>query len=449
MVSIYNFLKNAWKSLLEESRANLSFLLFLILMISIPLKLGISNVILVLFVISFFLNGLKTKFSFSFIFFLPILLFSWMAISYFWSIDSLSTINAIPKEITLLVLPLAFMFFSITETQKQKAIRVYSYAIVFFVLYYLFKAFVRFLITGDSNFFFYHGENCEDCGLVPKLLNAIHVSVFVAMAFFYFFTHEVKSKANIFFSALLFIFIVLLSSKNIILVVFLLTGIHLFYYSKIANKMRLRNLIVLLAILALVLSFGKIKQRFKSEFRQNTAKSLSHNVVKQSVEKIHNVSIYEAWNNKSFTPNDFFPGTAFRVYQTRLFFEFLSEEAILWKGFGLNASYKKLEDKGKLYNVFLGDEKHEGYQTKNFHNQYIQIFAELGLIGFILLIAILLINIKRAFKTKDFLHIAFAILMISVFLTESFLWRQRGIVFFTIFFCLFNQKRIKKYIKTT
>ena len=97
-----------------------------------------------------------------------------------------------------------------------------------------------------------------------------------------------------------------------------------------------------------------------------------------------------------------------------------------------------LEEKGLKYNVFQGNETTEGYQKKNFHNQYIQVFSELGFIGFVFLILILFVNLKNALKNKDFTHIVFAILMISLFLTESFLWRQRGVVFFTAFYCLFN-----------
>ena len=204
--------------------------------------------------------------------------------------------------------------------------------------------------------------------------------------------------------------------------------------------MRLRNSIILLSIIILVFSFGKIKERFYLEFQSNSGKSISHNVVTGIPEGVHNVSIYEAWNNEKFTPNDFFPGTAFRVYQARLFFEFLNDEPIFWNGFGLNASFKKLEEKAKNYNVFTGNDELEGYQKKNFHNQYIQIFAELGLIGFVLLVLILFINLKNALNNKDFIHIAFAILMISLFLTESFLWRQRGMIFFALFYCLFNYK---------
>ena len=105
---------------------------------------------------------------------------------------------------------------------------------------------------------------------------------------------------------------------------------------------------------------------------------------------------------------------------------------------------KMLAKKALEYKVYLGDENQEGYQTKNFHNQYLQVFAELGLFGIFLLLLMLGLSLKTAIKNKDFVAIAFTILMISLFLTESFLWRQRGVLFFTIFYILFNTKSNKE-----
>ena len=442
MAITYNYLKNVWSKLLNESKKNISFLPLVLLMVTIPLPLGINNFFLGLFVLTVIFNKNRPKINFSIALILPIVLFLWMSFSFFWSIDGARTLKAIPREISLLILPILFLSVSITQQQKLKAIHIYSYAMTLLVIFYLVRAIIRFGITQDSNVFFYHGEYDNDYGLVPKLLNAIHFSVFVAIAFFYFITQEVKTKITLFISVLLFSFIVLLSSKNIILVVITLIVIYFLFYSKIANRMRLRNLIVMMILFGLMFSLGKIKQRFQIEFQTNTTKSLSSNVIKGIPDGVHNVSIYEAWFNDGFTPNDFFPGTAFRVYQARLFTEFIKEEPIFWQGFGLNASYKKLEEKGLKYNVFQGNETTEGYQKKNFHNQYIQVFAELGIIGLILFVMLLFLNIKKAFNKKDFIHIAFAILMISLFLTESFLWRQRGVVFFTVFYCLFNMKSI-------
>lgn len=434
-------MKNAFQNLIKENTNNSLFLPFSFLIISIPLGFAINNIAMGIFVLIAILKNKQSNFSINNVLLLPIALFGLMALSVFWSIDRNSSINALSKEISLLLIPLVFLFYNkFSRKQKQKHIALYSYSIIALTIYYLSRAIIRFLITHDKKVFFYHGTNDVDYGLVPKLLNAIHVSVFVAIAFFYFFTKKTKTTLDYVFSLLLFSFIILLSSKNVIIVFILLILVYIFFYSNAAYKMRLKNLIVFGIILITLFSVGIIKERFQVEFQKNTDKSISTNVVETIPQGVHNVSILEAWTNPVFTPNDYFNGTAFRVYQFRIFLELIKENNTYLQGFGLNASYSKIKEKAQQYNLYMGfqGDSDSGYQTKNFHNQYIQIFAELGVFGFLIIIIMLFYNVKNAIKSKDFVFFAFAFLMISLFLTESFLWRQRGVVFFTAFYCLFN-----------
>jgi uncharacterized membrane protein len=448
MANIYNFLSNVLHDIKSESKNNKAFLFFLLLAISIPLPIAVSNICLALFVLSAFIGFKKVNFSIDKSSVLPIALYGLMLLSVFWSIDKSASVKALSKEIFLFLIPLTFLFIpNFTKNQKLKILRYYSYSMAVLALIFLIRATIRFLISFQTNVFFYHGENDIDSGLVPKLLNAIHVSVFVAIAFFYFLKQENKSNWHYVAQFLLFTFLILLSSKNIILVVLFLVILDFFYFSKIANKMRLRNLFVFVAIVAALFSFGNLKERFEVELNTNTGKSLSANVLKKLPNGVHNVSIAEAWTNETFTSNDYFPGTAFRVYQARMFFEIMSENNKWVSGFGLNASQVMLEKKGIEYQIYLGDSTNEGYQKKNFHNQYLQIFAELGLFGLLLLLVMLGWSLKTAIKNKDFVAIAFTILMISLFLTESFLWRQRGVLFFTVFYVLFNAKPEKEVYK--
>ncbi len=440
-MNIYNFSKNVIQNLIKENKNNSSFIPILLVLSTIPLPFVFNNISLGIFLLLAFTTLKSEKFKRHNYLFLPVLLYFLMALTYFWSIDTKATLAALSKEIPLLLIPLGFFIFKTNTTeQKKKIIAYYSYVIAAFVLYFTLRAVIRYCIYQDVRMLFYHGDNDNDYGLVPKLLNAIHMSVFVAVGFFYFLTKETKSKSDNFFSMLLFGFILLLSSKNIILVVLLLSMINIFFFSKTAHKLRLRNLIVFGLLVGIIFSTGRIKDRFKVEFQTNTDKSLSANVIEGIPSSVHYVSIKEAWVNPTFTPNDYFNGTAFRVYQFRIFIELVKENNILFTGFGLNASYPKIKEKAIHYNLYMGNgiDSDTGYQTKNFHNQYIQNFADLGIFGFILLLILLIINIKNALKMKDFVHFAFAVLMISLFLTESFLWRQRGIVFFTILYCLFN-----------
>ena len=451
MVNIYNFSKNAIQNLTKENKNNSSFIPILLVLATIPLSFAINNVALGIFIATGLFTLKKENAAFRKELIVPISLYFLMVLSYFWSIDSKETLSSLSKEIPLLLIPLGVIISKTnTSEQKQKIIAYYSYVMVVFVLFYCIRAIIRYSIYQDARMLFYHGENDKDYGLVPKLLNAIHMSVFVAVAFFHFFTKELKSKADSFFSLLLFGFILLLSSKNIILVVLLLCLIHIFFFSKTAQKLRLRNLIVFGLLIGIIFSLGRIKERFKVEFQTNTDKSLSTAVIEGVPAGVHFVSIKEAWTNPTFSPNDYFNGTAFRVYQFRIFTEMLQENNIFFTGFGLNASYPKIKEKALQYNLYMGtgDNTDTGYQSKNFHNQYVQNFAELGIFGFILLLLMLLMNVKNAIKSKDFVHFAFAFLMISLFLTESFLWRQRGVVFFTMMYCLFNTGIVAKSSKS-
>ena len=432
MQLIYNYLNKLWNDLKIENSFQGNYFFGFLFFITIPLPLAFNNIALVLWTIFSILTLRKNTIYINGYLLIPILLFLWMVGSFFWSIDVNATIKALPKEVTLLLVPLNFMFFSRDGLEKKITIwlKYYSHFMVLYALFFLFRAGIRYLIFKETAVFYYHGENDVDSGLVPKLLNAIHVSVFIAVAFFWFLYQSHKTRNEIIALGVLFVFLVLLSSKNILLVVVLLTLVYLFYFSKTANKMRLRNSLIFTIIVLSVFFSGKIKQRFNVEFQSNTSRSLSHDVLDQAPEGVHFVSIYEAWNNKRFTPNDYFPGTAFRVYQL------IKEEPVLWTGFGLNASFKKLEEKSIKYNLYQGTGKGDGYQNKNFHNQYVQTFAELGIIGFLILILMLGIMMYKAIKRENFLQISFTVLVISVFLTESFLWRQRGVSFFTIIFCL-------------
>ena len=416
---------------------NITYVLLCALLVTILLNSLINSFLLLvaLLVSLIYFEQKKIMFNNSTIFL--ILLFLIMLLSNIWSINQQETTKAIIKELPLIIIPLVISFNNeITEIKRNKIIKYFSYSIVFFSVYFIVRASLKYF-SSDSNVFFGHE-------LVTKELNAVHYSVFVSFSLFYFITQEVKTIKIIIIQLFLISFLFLLQSKIIIITSVFLISLYFFFYSKSANKMRLRNIVLLGVVFFSFLFFNKIKEKIEFEFQLNRENNIGHTVIPKEIVGDRIISMKEAWEKDKFEQSDFFSGASFRVYQFRMFLEIMKEENVFFQGLGLNASYKKLEEKGIKYNVFQGNEITEGYQKKNFHNQYIQNFAELGLVGFILLILILFVNLKNAINNKDFIHIAFAILMISLFLTESFLWRQRGVVFFTAFYCLFNTINLSK-----
>jgi O-antigen ligase len=434
MENIFNFSKNAIQNLKQEYNNHPSLLFVLLSLLCIPLGYAFNSISLALLIISTLINFKKVNFSFENYLIFPIGLYFLMLFSFTWSIDKERTISAISKELPLVLFPICFVLFrSFSELEKQKIIKGFSYGMVAFSFFYLIKAIIRFFISKDTSVFFYHE-------LVTKDVNAIHVSVYMAVSFFYFLVKPIKTNLDKLALAVLFLMVFLLSSKNIVVVFIGLLGFYYLFFSKTAKKLRLRNLILLLVILFSLPFIGKVKERFKQEYETIMTDSSVNDVISKGPNKVYNVSIKQAWTNETFKPNDFFPGTAFRVFQFRIFTEFLHDDAIFWKGFGLDASYSKIEEKGVKYNLYLGDENNDGYQKMNFHNQYIQIFAELGVFGILLLLIMLALSIRNSVISKNYFHIAFSVLMISLFLTESFLWRQRGVTFFIVMYCVLNAK---------
>ncbi|MFM7662106.1 MAG: O-antigen ligase family protein [Bacteroidota bacterium] len=83
--------------------------------------------------------------------------------------------------------------------------------------------------------------------------------------------------------------------------------------------------------------------------------------------------------------------------------------------------------------------KQRELMEKNYnpHNQFLQITAEIGVIGLLLFTSILWFTCRFAWKRKDDLLLFLALSLVLNSLFESMLQRQSGIVFYTMLICLF------------
>jgi hypothetical protein len=151
-------------------------------------------------------------------------------------------------------------------------------------------------------------------------------------------------------------------------------------------------------------------------------------------EEFYKTKVSEVLTKNKFGHIYLWTGTGLRMFQIRAFTEILLEKKKYFLGLGLNNSQKSLNDKYNEYDLY------PGFQNYNFHNQYIQIQAELGFTGLLLVVSILIIMLKQAISFKDYFLLSFIFLIVFVFMTESFIWRQRGMVFFITILLLFNRK---------
>ncbi|UOK43169.1 MULTISPECIES: O-antigen ligase family protein [Flavobacterium] len=423
-----SYFKNAWleKRGLINKESVFSCLLAGIL-IAIPLKYAFSSLATILLITVAFSSFFKIKFSFNTHLFLPVIFYLIMLTSLMWTSDTELTSGGLQKELAFLFVPLPFLFIpDIKKINRHLVFRLFSLSMVFYALFYFVKAALRYRTTGDISVFFYHE-------LVTQDLSAIYVSVFASFAIFYF---VAKKNKNYFEKAALFILIALvflLSSKSIITIDFILIVCYYSFFSDIPKSVKGTTVIAVFSFLFFSLVYVKeVRERFLLEYETAFVDNTVNNKIGNDNAKVFNVSLKQAWHNDKFQPNHFFPGTALRIFQIRAFKEMLDGNSILLTGFGLQASQNKIREKVAEHNLNLG------YGDFNFHNQYVQTFAEIGIFGFFVLITMLYSNLKNAWKNEDFLHIAFAVTMIVLFLTESFFCRQRGVLFFITLYCVFN-----------
>ena len=290
-------------------------------------------------------------------------------------------------------------------------------------IFYLLRAFFRYMKTNDVYYFFYHD-------LVTLDVNAIYVSLFIAFAFINLLIKKNKKWFDFICISLLFGFLILLSSKNVIIITLLGVFISFIFHRTIFTKKN--TIIALVGFGLLIIPLGsKIKERFDLEFQNTTENVLLEN-------NTINVSLKNAWEQNVFGHQYYFNGTAFRLYQIRIFKEFLEEDNIFFTGYGANAEQSKIKAKQIHYNLY------DYYGDLNFHNQYIQSFSELGVVGFLLTVAMVIANWIKSIRTKDFIFFFYTLLTTSIMFTESLFERQRGIVFFILLYCIFQQIQPKK-----
>lgn len=420
--SISGFLKDSK----DKQQPVLEYLIASIL-IALPLKnIFVSIATISFVVISVFLKR-SQGFNFKRTFLIPILFFGTMTMSLLWTKNYNDTLSGLQKALSFLAIPIVFLVIpKISKESLNNLFKLFSFVMVFYAIFYMATASIDYAETNDTSVFF-------NINLVPIDPGAIYMSVFASFALFYFIQIENKKVIQKIALSIVVLFLFLLSSKSIITIDFIIIVFYYAFFAKISSSTKMVTIISVTFFLLFSIFFVKeVKERFMVEYETAFVDNTLKNSLEKTKDKTHNVSLKEAWNNKKFEHSDFFPGTALRIYQFRIFKEILDEEPEYLYGFGLEASQDKIRNKAKEHNLF-----HE-YGEYNFHNQYLQTLAELGILGFFILVFMLFLNIKNAFIKKDFLHIAFAITMIVLFLSESFFCRQRGIVFFIVLYCLFN-----------
>ena len=244
-------------------------------------------------------------------------------------------------------------------------------------------------------------------------LHAVYLSAYLIFSVFFllYLLYDNFSKWNIYYkitsiSIILFftVIILLLSARSAIFVYILLFICFIFYSFYKKKKLPLAMLLstlFLLLVIAMIIKIPFIYDRFY-----------------EIAESKWYFSPYE--NNAN--------GFTLRIVKWSCSLQGIKENFWLGVGTGDAQDYLQMCYKGRN---FWGEVFHF-----NSHNQFLQTGLTVGIVGLLVFIYCLIFPLVQAFIRKNFLLFIFLSIVILCSLTESFLERQQGVIFFCFFYCL-------------
>lgn len=406
--------------------------LCLLVVITMPLSIHANSVSIMLLALNWIIEGrwkqkaqrlLRSKFSL-----LWIIFFFYHAASIVYSDNKGEAQFELEKKLSFLVFPLIFSTADfITGKNARTILKYFIGACVVACAICLGNA-IYYYFQGNSSLFVYHG-------LGSALgFHAVYFSTFIGFCIFTLLYHllqnykTIETPKKVGFVALIlffFVFMILLSSKTIIVTVFFISlGMGIMRFLKRYSKLAVSGAAVLcLVVFAVVIrKTPYLNSRFQEIFKENYTTVLNQNDYR-----------------------DFhFTGGTIRVAIWKSVYDVVNEQNAQLFGVGIGDAQKLLTDHYNNIHIYPGDAilGFKGFTHYNAHNQYLQVYITLGIVGVILFLIILFYCYKHALRSRHVLLLSLLILFSAFFLTESALSAHKGVVFFVFFTSLFVlQKR--------
>lgn len=403
LAQLFQRVKEAFVDNTKRPLAIIGLLLFFL-----PASLEASNVLIALLFIEAIISLISNKTTFRFktrpMLFVYILLFIVYVLSGFYSENRNWYIFELEKKLGLLVLSLSFFVLTITNNQKRNLLSIFAFSTTFWLVFCLIFSLFKAYQTNDYSYL-YMDKLADWIGMLR-----VYFSLYIFFSLIILWHDFVDKRGNkniVLISMLLCVLGMFLFMSRIQLpVLFLFLCILMFQYFK--NKGLLVSGII--SILILLFIFGGLIYFIQPLNQQFLG----------AIEKFHPKHAYTLDAN-GFNERLIFWKCSVELIKQNFFF-----------GVGIGDLYEELS--ACYANIGL-----PRLNRFNCHNQYLQVWLSVGIIGFAIFISLLVLHFKRAFRSKDSVYLAFLVVVCLGFLTESLLELQRGIVFFIlislIFYC--------------
>lgn len=347
-------------------------------------------------------------------------------LSVFWSANDVAAWFVLEKKAALLVIPILIGLDSqIDFVGFRQCMLSLVLSCCFSIWFCLLLAFRNYFQTGEAGFFFYHAF-----GWPLDELNAIYFSffTFTGLVFSHYLTRINYSLfANVRWQVFLFFTLLMglaLLSSRLFIVLTLLYLLRLAFqnYAQVVSKtMRGALLAVVMLFLGGVLFLSQIRDRFDQLLS----------------------SQFEVLQQDQFAFDTPFNGLTIRLLLWRFGGEVMMEEKAFVLGTGVGDAQDLLDQTIVAHNLYHGnpDLGDTGYLGYNFHNQFVETWVQLGVVGLLLWLVVLSLGWRSSIWNWNHPYLYFMLAVLAFSMIESLLERQHGIVFLALFISIFQTTR--------
>lgn len=398
---------------LKAKQEGISLILILLLLLTLPLKNSLNSISIILLFVYSLIVLFKNR-SFNWLIFnklSPLLLFFLFAtISIFYSENSKRAIDTVVRFLPLLLFPFIFSILAIKKQSFLKILKFFTLWMVLLCLYSHSLILIKFFQNNDvignlfNNHYSYSSLSIDTIGL-HSTYYAYYVLVAIVFLIYFILGEKRRKFALLYFVGLgyLSFFILHLSARTPIVVLFLLLSfflVHSFYKKKQVIKGILY--LLLFFILAGVVGYNvkATRYRFQHIFGFTYYNGIRHD------DGINKLKQWEA---------------GIRANENLVF------------GNGIGDANNSIFTSYENLDLFTYAQR-----RYNAHNQFIQTYVGLGILGLSILFFLFYYYFKFYFAQSFFIGYVIIAISFVLFQTESFLERHNGIVMFAFLIAFFT-----------
>jgi O-antigen ligase len=345
-----------------------------------------------------------------------------LALSYFYSTNKEQSLFDLQVKLSLLVLPLIIGTFNTSRRLVDRVFLSFIAGVNVIGIFYLCRACLRWMNTGDTSHFFYHNlvEGFDAHAVYMALYTMLAISALLFMPLKQYFSKKWK-WVGIALLLIDFVLFLLLSSRTLILVMlFFVAPLYLFRNIKRLPKAAIVSSIVVFmaVVVGLFATDNPIKSRYDSI--------------------VHN-DIQNAWlNDYSNVDESRFSNLTVRVFAWRVGFQNLKDNNGWLTGVG-NGDVKdvqnnKMRELGIRHLTGGEHDYKSGFYNLNLHNMFMQTLVMVGLPGLVLLVMMFLSPFfYMDFLKNNLVFFVFHIISFLFMMQEAGLQSQAGVVFYALF----------------